>query len=95
MGESVSRDHFSLPLRFSFTFLVLFLNLHLRNDKRFFLVHRERAYDKASSMEAHIGYPKELLDDTKLTELYTGVSPIILFSLPQGFYKSYTEWVLF
>ena len=36
--------------------------------------NRERAYDKASSMESHIGYPKELMNNTKLTELYSGVS---------------------
>ena len=32
--------------------------------------NRERAKDKAASMTPHIGYPDELLDRTKLTNLY-------------------------
>lgn len=35
---------------------------------------RERARDKANTMQTHIGYPVELLNNTKLVELYDGVS---------------------
>ena len=34
---------------------------------------RIRAKEKAAAMTTHIAYPDELLDDKKLTELYTNV----------------------
>ena len=34
---------------------------------------RIRAKEKAAAMTIHIAYPDELLDDKKLTELYTNV----------------------
>ncbi|XP_021947553.1 neprilysin-2 isoform X2 [Folsomia candida] len=34
---------------------------------------RGRAIEKANSMETHIGYPKELMEDSKLIELYDGL----------------------
>lgn len=35
---------------------------------------RRAAIDKADAMAAHIAYPNEMLDDSKLTEFYSGVS---------------------
>ena len=43
--------------------------------------NRERAREKAMSMEAHIGYPAELLDNSKLEGFYKGVSKVS-FSSP-------------
>ncbi|CAG7818371.1 unnamed protein product, partial [Allacma fusca] len=34
---------------------------------------KQRARDKASSMETHIGYPRELLENSKLDDLYSGL----------------------
>jgi hypothetical protein len=46
----------------------------ISRSSKFLMIDRERAIEKAQKMESHIGYPKELLNDTKLTELYNGVS---------------------
>ncbi len=34
---------------------------------------RERAHSKLSSIKEYIGYPEEILDDSKLEELYSGL----------------------
>ena len=36
-------------------------------------VTKTKAIDKANSMATHIGYPQELLDMGKLTQLYSGL----------------------
>lgn len=47
---------------------------------------RSNALDKAASMQTHIAYPDELLDDNKLIEFYKGVSKILLFFLITFYY---------